>query len=479
MLRRSLAVVALLAVCLPYALADDAPALGKEEAAVALHKAVEFFRKEVSGHGGYLWRYSADLTRREGEGKATATMAWVQPPGTPTVGSAFLDAYGLTGDEYYLEAARETAYALVKGQLLSGGWDYRIEFDPEKRGHYAYRVAPTNKDGRKTATLDDNTTQAALRYLMRVDKALDFEDEKIHEAVIYGLESLLKAQYPNGAWPQRYSAPPDPEKFPVKKASYPETWSRAFPKENYAGYYTFNDNTIDDTIFTMFDAAKTYGDEKYRAAGEKGGDFILLAQMPDPQPAWAQQYDADMHPAWARKFEPPSITGGESQGVMRALIGLYRETGKEKYLEPLPRALAYLKASRFPDGQLARFYELKTNKPLFFTKKYELTYNSDDLPTHYGFIAGSSLDAIEKEYQAALKAGPKKARASEEKAHVMTPELAKGARAVVDTMDERGAWVEKGRLRYHGDDDTTSHVIDCTTFVNNVRVLAQFLAACR
>jgi PelA/Pel-15E family pectate lyase len=73
-----------------------------------------------------------------------------------------------------------------------------------------------------------------------------------------------------------------------------------------------------------------------------------MSQMPDPQPAWAQQYDANMHPAWARVFEPPSVTGGESQGIMRMLMVLYRETGDKKYLEPIPRALAYLKKSILP-----------------------------------------------------------------------------------------------------------------------------------
>ena len=52
-----------------------------------------------------------------------------------------------------------------------------------------------------------------------------------------------------------------------------------------------------------------------------------------------------MHPAWARVFEPPSVTGGESQGILRTLMVLYRETGNRKYLEPIPRALAYLKRS--------------------------------------------------------------------------------------------------------------------------------------
>ncbi len=92
-----------------------------------------------------------------------------------------------------------------------------------------------------------------------------------------------------------------------------------------------------------------------------------------------------MQPAWARKFEPPSVTGGESQGVMRILLRLYAETGDKKYLEPIPRALDYLRRSRLSDGRLARFYELKTNKPLYFTKQYELTYSDADMPTHYGF----------------------------------------------------------------------------------------------
>ncbi len=475
---RLVVVITLLAVACPFVLAGAADGLTKEEAADALRKAVGFFRKEVSAEGGYLWRYSADLRRREGEGKASATTAWVQPPGTPTIGWAYLTAYERTGDGYYLDAARETAYALVRGQLRSGGWAYRIEFDPAQRQRYAYRVEPGNPEGRNVTTLDDDTTQSALRFLMRVDQTLDYTDERIHEATLYGLESLLKAQYPIGAWPQRYTGPPDPALYPVKRATYPETWSRTYVKKDYSGYYTFNDNTIGDTIVTMFDAADIYQEDKYRAAAEKAGDFILLAQMPEPQPAWAQQYDPDMHPAWARKFEPPAITGCESHGVMRTLIHVYRETGKEKYLAPLPRALTYLKDSRLPNGRLARFYELETNKPLFFTKEYELTYSSDDMPTHYAFIMPSGLDAIEAEYRAVQNMDPAKLKPSQEKKdYRMTPALAERARAVVDQLDARGAWVDQGRLKYHGADDPTSHIIDCRTFARNVRVLSEFLAA--
>jgi len=309
----------------------------RDQAAQALRRAVGFFRQEVAVHGTYLWHYSEDLSKREGEGVASATRGWVQPPGTPSVGNAVLTAYEVTGDAYYLEAAKETAHGLVRGQLLSGGWTCFIEFNPAERTRQAYRDRgkPT---GRNTTTLDDDTTQAVLRFLMRIDQALEFKDAKIHECVRYGLDGLLKAQYPNGAWPQGFDRFPDPEQFPVKPAAYPESWSRTWPgSQQYWQRYTLNDNALATTIETMFEASHRYGQAapsngltnlaaRCRAAAEKAGDFLLLAQMPEPQAAWAQQCDFDMQPAWARKFEPPAITGGESHGVLQMLLQLYCET---------------------------------------------------------------------------------------------------------------------------------------------------------
>jgi hypothetical protein len=101
------------------AIADDVKLA--EEAESALKKGVEYFRWTVSTNGGYLWTYSEDLKQRAGEGKATETQIWVQPPGTPAVGFAYLRAYEATGDDVYLEAAMAAADALVWGQLESGG----------------------------------------------------------------------------------------------------------------------------------------------------------------------------------------------------------------------------------------------------------------------------------------------------------------------------------------------------------------------
>src|SRR5262245_59422632 len=91
--------------------AQDAPS--REQAIAALKKSVAFFREKVSAEGGYLWRYSEDLSLREGEEKATATQAWLQPPGTPAVGDAFLTAYERINEQFLLDAATETARALV------------------------------------------------------------------------------------------------------------------------------------------------------------------------------------------------------------------------------------------------------------------------------------------------------------------------------------------------------------------------------
>ena len=451
----------------------------KEEAAAALRKAVTFFREQVSVEGAYLWRYSEDLSLGEGEGKGTKTTAWVQPPGTPEVGDALLAAYERTGDKVLLDSAVAAAHALVKGQLASGGWDYRIEFDPARRKRYAYRVdGQPAEQAANVTTLDDDNTQSAVRFLMHADRALEQKDAKIHEAAIFALESLLKAQYPNGAWPQRFSSPPKAEDFPVIKANYPDEWPRTWPNEKYASYYTLNDQTLVDMIALMFEAAEIYGDQRYFDAACRGGDFLILAQMPDPQPAWAQQYSAAMQPAWARKFEPPSITGGESQGAMRILMEVYRQTGDKKYLTPIPRALAYLEQSALPSGRMPRFLELKTNKPLYFTKQYDLVYTDDDLPTHYGFITSNRLPRIRTEYERLVATDPAKLkRVRRPERYELSDSLKKSAREVIDALDARGAWVEDGRLRDADPGGKVRRIITTETFMRNVAVLSRFLAA--
>ena len=386
--------------CAIFLLLTLVPPAAADDASQALRRAVAFFRENVSTEGGYVWQYSADLKKREGERKTGPTTIWVQPPGTPTVGLVMLEAYQATGDRYYLDGAKAAGDALVHGQLRSGGWAYRIEFSVKQRKRWAYRIEPAGLLKRNVSTLDDNTTQAALRLLMRLDEALRYKDSTIHEAAMFALDSLLKARHANGAWSQVYDKPPDPAEHPVKSASFPDDWPRDYPGHSYYwNNYTFNDNVLADMIDVMFLAARIYRDDRYRQSAKKAGGFILLAQLPEPQPAWAQQYNFQMQPSWARKFEPPAITGGESQGVLRTLLALYRQTGDRKYLEPAPRALAWFRRSRLPDGRLARFYEMRTNQPLYFTRKYELIYDDADPPNHYAFKVGDGTESIGRQFE--------------------------------------------------------------------------------
>lgn len=102
--------------------ADEKPT-HDQVAATAVERmklATEFMRTHVAVRGGYVYDVTLDLKRRRGEGVATATEIWVQPPGTPTVGNAFIRAWEATGDPLFLDAAVECADALLHGQLESG-----------------------------------------------------------------------------------------------------------------------------------------------------------------------------------------------------------------------------------------------------------------------------------------------------------------------------------------------------------------------
>ena len=441
----------------------------RDEADRALRRAVTFFSQKVTSHGGYVWRYSEDLSKREGEGEASETTAWTQPPGTATVGLAYLEAYSATGDQLHLNAVMATARALVRGQLRSGGWPHKIEFAAEDRRAYAFRTGPKLEDQKNWSTLDDDKTQSSLLFMIRVDRTLDFNDEPIHEATEYALNALLKAQFPNGGFPHKFDGPVTAD--PPRRASYPESWSRTMPERDYNVFPTLNDHLLFDLTPVLFEAARTYKDRRFRRAAIRVGDFLIGAQMPEPQPAWAQQYDFDMHPCWARKFEPPSITGGESQTAIRTLMMIYRETGDRKYLEPVPRALAYLRRSRLTGGMLARFYEFKSNRPLYFTRDYKLTYSDGDMPTHYGFKTPDYTDRIAKDLKR-LKA----MKVPAEKSRKIAKPSDKLVRRIIKALDGRGAWVEAGRLRRH---DWDGRVIESDTFARNVGILSDYLAATR
>jgi PelA/Pel-15E family pectate lyase len=387
------------------------------------------------------------------------------------VGEAFLRAYERTGERELLQFAEEAGRVLVRGQLQSGGWDYRIELDPVDHAKAAYRDQPASSGRFNRSTLDDDTTQSALSFLIRLDRALVMEGAAIHDAAAYGLDRLVSAQYANGAWPQRFEGPADPTVFRSGTAVVPSDWPREFPKADYRSYATLNDNVLPRTVETLFLAADVYGEPRFAQSACRAGDFLIAAQLPEPQPGWAQQYDSKMQPAWARKFEPPAATGGETQGAIRVLLMLFERTGEARFLEPIPRALDWLARSALPDGRVARFYELGTNRPLFFSTDYQLTYDDSDLPTHYGFKVDSSVDRLRRDLERARTRASVETQAARRPPR-LTDRIRRDAQRAYESLDEEGRW-----LSGSDGDSPARRRFESREFIRNLDALSVFVEA--
>lgn len=428
-----LTIFAMFLVARPIVAADE-PNL-RAQARDAMQRAAEYYHSEVATNGGYVYFYSLDLRTRWGEGQATETQVWVQPPGTPTVGMAFVDAYESTGDRRYLDAATDAAMALVYGQLRSGGWTNRIDFDPNGSGSADYRNGKGR--GRNHSSLDDDQTPAALRLLMRVDKAHEFQHEAVREAVRIGLDALLEAQFPNGGFPQVWTGPV--EDRPILRARYPQRdWQNTERIKNYWDMYTLNDNVCGNVARTLVLAHETYDDPRYLEALKKLGDFLILARLPGRQAGWAQQYDTEMRPIWARQFEPPAIASDETQEAISTLLTIAEVTGDNRYLTPIPAALRYLERSLLEDGRLARYYELRTNRPLYMVRDgggYTPTFSDENLPSHYAWKVDSRVDELEERLNRVRRGENTENPAidSEEVQHI------------IDELDGTGRWVSTYR----------------------------------
>ncbi len=403
----------------------------QEEAAAALESATRHFRTVLSCRGGYLGEYSEDLSIWIGETSETPNEIWIQPPGTPRLGLTFLEAYEVTGDERYLEAATAVADALVWGQLEPGGWYYTVDFLGEHRWKYRHEGV-NGEDETDLCVFDDNVCQEAIRLMMAVDGMLG--QDPYHEATIYALDFMLESQFPKGAWPQMYPLSGD----------YPDS---------YRDYYTFNDRVINDCISVMMEAYQRYGDERYLRSAEMGGSFIILSQIPEPQGGWAQQYLWNVTPAWARAFEPPAVCSKVTGHNVITLLDLYLLTGNETYLSPIPSALDWLNRSRIGDDLWARFYELGTNRPIYGDRDGQIYYNLSDISEErrlgYSWDGAYGRNA-RMVYDSVMSKGREKYVADRDRELTEDEKLARAAnlesrvRDAIDSLDSQGRWVEDG-----------------------------------
>jgi hypothetical protein len=330
-----------------------------------MKRATEFMVERVSTRGGYVWSYLGDLSRRWGEMEAYDSMIWVQPPGTATVGHVLLDAYRVTGDEYYYEAAAKAGEALRAGQLPSGGWNYMIDFAGEASLHRWYDTI--GKNGWRleefhyyygNGTFDDGGTAESTRFLLRL--YLEKRDAKFRSAVDKALGFVLDSQYENGCWPQRY---PMTKEY-VKKG-----------QPDYPADFTFNDDVAAKNIDVLLMFQRAFGDEKLLERVRRAMDCFLVLVHPPPQAGWSLQYGLDRKPAAARSHEPVALSTTTTEENVAELLNFYALTGDAKYLEPIPAALAWLESVRMPKtpegrpGGYPALVAVGSNRPLFVHRR--------------------------------------------------------------------------------------------------------------
>lgn len=363
-------------------------------------KATQYMVEKVSTNGGYVWYYTPDLSRRWGEMEAYKTMIWLQHPGTISVGHLFLDAFRATGNEYYYQSAQKAANAVIWGQSNEGGWNYMIDFAGDRSMKEWYNTI--GKNGWRleefqhyygNSTFDDDITSDAARFLLRM--YLEKLDPVYKPALDKAIQFILKSQYPNGGWPQRY-----PLRYDFNKQGHPD----------YTSFYTFNDDVIWENVHFLVQCYLALGEERFLEPILRGMNFYLISQ--DGCGAWGQQLTMNMETAGARTYEPAAFLPSTTCENALLLLKFYQYTGDRKFLARVPDAIKWLEETKLPADQAERerthptFVEVGTNKPIYVHRKgsnvkfgsYYIDNNDQKLLAHYYGKCRVSLDELKKEY---------------------------------------------------------------------------------
>ena len=430
----------------------------REDVLAVMKRATTFMSEDVALRGGYVWLVSEDLRRRWGEIPARPSQIWLQG-GTERVGQVMLDAYEATRDNFYLDVARKAADALVFGQQREGGWHYFIDFDPAgipewyetqssrfRWGYEEYRHYYGN------ATFDDRVTPDAAMFLLRFYRMT--HEAAYRKPVLEALDFVLKAQFENGAWPQR---------FPLRN----EYAHDGLP--DYTSFYTLNDGAMLAAVELLLDAHETFADSRYFDSVRRAMGAIIAMQGPGDEAAWAEQHGPDLRPIAARTHEPAGYVVRESRMAIFMLQEFYLRTGEARYLGPVPRCLDWFDrinreaaAAKYPTP---RYWEPGTNKPLYVVRTTELT------PEGYGKYIWTTdpskarcdgkpcksdgkpivdVAPMRAQYAALIALTTPAARATQLAARkARRARISRGDEKVADllsALDARGAWVTDGNV---------------------------------
>jgi PelA/Pel-15E family pectate lyase len=312
----------------------------------------------------------------ENANEAVGTIAWADAQNKP--------------DEWYASAeALRIADNVILYQRSSGGWPKNI--DMAKPLGDSGRTGLLRDQKKTDSTIDNGATYTQLSFLARVFTAQ--HQERHRESFLKGFDYLLKAQYPNGGWPQFYP--------------------------NLSGYYkhiTFNDDAMIGVMTLLRDVADAksvyaFVDETRRAnaavAVEKGIACILKTQVivNGKRTVWCAQHDeVTLAPAPARKYEVVSLSGGESVGIVRFLMSI--KGPSPAIIDAIESAVAWFEQSQIKgiDSTWARFYEIGTNRPIFVGRdgvvKYSVAEIEDERRTGYNWYVDAPAKLLQKDYPA-------------------------------------------------------------------------------
>lgn len=353
----------------------------REQTQASLRKAADFLPS-----GGVAGIFSRDGSTRCGESLTHVLMPdqiLIQPPGTPAVGEALLRAHRVTNDLAYLKMAREVGLALAKTQQDAGGW------------RRADTPGDLKEDGLASCTFDDDTTTAALRFLVHL--AGQVSASWLRKSIGLALHFMWQSQYPNGAWPQGWPL-----------------------RGDYRDRCTFNDGVINNCITTLLEVHTHYNYPMILQSALSGGAFIIASQLPEPQAGWPQQCDQDMKPTWGRAFEPPGVCSLVTARNIGTLIKLRQYTGDDRWLSPINAAVWWLREAQLPSGVWSRLYDWETGKPIYGNEDGEIHYDAFEACPGYKWEGTFGVPGAIKAFE-----------------NLKPPAEAP---AIIDEQDEHGGW---------------------------------------
>jgi len=372
----------------------------RRETLCTMKRAARFMRERVAYRGGYVWSYAPDFSRRWGEMEAFASMIWIQPPGTATVGHLYLDCFHATRDEFYYQAAMDVAEGLIAAQHPAGGWNYHHDFAGEESTRRWYDTI--GKNGWRleefhhyygNATFDDAGTSEASQFLLRM--YVERRSSRLRAPVERAIQFVLDSQYANGGWPQR---------FP-----------RVAGEADYIPQITFNDDVAGENIKFLLMVYQTLGDERALGAIRRAMDIFLATQQPAPQAGWGLQHDVQtLAPIGARTYEPDALTTHTTANNISQLLNFYGWTGERRFIERVPEALAWLDSVRLREDQVRvagrhypTFVEIRTNRARIVHRRgsnvvngaYYWNYDDAKPITHYSQWRNLDVEALRARYE--------------------------------------------------------------------------------